>query len=295
MISLRSLPDTAQPTLVDLPEPTPGPGEVLVDVRAATINPADPFVLSGAAGEAFGLPSTVGLGYDVAGTVTAVGPDVEAWSVGDRVVGLHDDLAAPTRAQAHRVVLPASAVAAIADGIDDVAAATVPLNALTARQAIDLLGAAGGRTLLVTGAAGGVGGYAIALAVREGWQVLGLARESDRDFVASAGAELVTELPTATVDAVIDAAALQEDALVAIVDDGDLVGVLPPMPVAPQRGIRVQAVQVVADGDALADLMRMTAAGELPTRVARTYPLTEAVSAYQRFAEGGRGRVVLTT
>lgn len=294
MLSVRSLPGVDHPTLEDLPEPTPGPGEVLVEVRAATINPADPFVLSGVAGEAFGLPDSVGLGYDVAGTVAAVGPEVTQWSAGDRVVGLHDDLTAPTRGQADRAVLPASALAAIGDGIDDVAAATVPLNALTARQGLDLLGTPDGRTLLVTGAAGGVGGYAIALAAREGWKVLALARESDRDFVTGAGADLVTELPVGTVDAVLDAAALQEDALAAIVDGGDFVGVLPPVPVTSQRGIRVQAVLVVADGDALAGLMRLTATGVLPTRVTATYLLTEASAAYRRFAQGGRGRVVLT-
>lgn len=294
MISIRSLPATSHPVVDEVPEPRPGAGELLIAVRAATINPADPFVLSGAAGEAFGLPQRVGLGYDVAGTVSAVGDGVEGWAVGDRVAGLHDDLAAPTRAQAGRVVLPAGAVSPIPVGLDEIAAATVPLNALTARQALDLLGDPAGRTLFVTGAAGAVGGYVIALAAREGWTVLGLARAADRAFVTDAGAELVTDLPHRAVDAVVDAAALQEGALPAIVDGGDFVGVLPPLPVTPERGIDVRAVMVRADGTALTELLRLTASGDLPTRVAGTFPMTEAVAAYEQFARGGRGRWVLT-
>lgn len=294
MISVRSLPDSSVPVLEELPAPFAGPGQVVVDVRAATINPADPFVLSGRAGEAFGLPGSVGLGYDVAGSVAAVGEGVEGLRVGDRVAGLHDDLSAPSRGQATHVVLHADAVAAIPEGVDDIAAATVPLNSLTARQALDLLGEPADRRLLVTGAAGGVGGHAIALAVRDGWRVLGMARESDREFVTGAGAELVTELPHRGVDAVIDAAALQEGALPALVDGGQLVGVLPPLPVLSERGIGVQAVLVRSDGRALAELLRLTASGHLPPRVAGTYPLSEAHTAYERFAQGGRGRWVLT-
>ncbi|KRE37905.1 hypothetical protein ASG73_09840 [Janibacter sp. Soil728] len=294
MISVRSLPEHTMPVVEDQPEPTAGAGDVVIEMRAATINPADPFVLSGVAGEVFGLPDAVGLGYDVAGVVVAVGEGVERPRVGDRVAGLHDDLSAPSRGQAAMVALPASAVAVIPEGLGDVEAATVPLNALTARQALDLLGAPVGRSLLVTGAAGGVGGYAMALAVRDGWTVLGLARESDREFVAAAGAELVTELPHGTVDAVLDAAALQEAALPAVIDAGAFVGVLPPVPVVPERGVAVETVNVRADGGVLGELLSLTVSGDLPTRIAGSHPLAEAGVAYERFAEGGRGRWVLT-
>lgn len=294
MIALRSLADSDVPVLEEVCDPTAGPTEVLIEMRAATINQADPFVLSGDAARAFGLPGEVGLGYDVAGVVVEVGERVSGLAPGDRVAGLHDDLSAPTRAQAQRVVLPASAVASVPEGLGDVEAATVPLNALTARQALDLLGEPAGRRLLVTGAAGGVGGHAIALAVRDGWQVLGLAREADREFVTAAGAERVTALPHRAVDAVIDAAALQEGALPALVNGGRFVGVLPPLPVVPERGIEVQSVLVRSDGQALRELLSLTASGHLPPRVAGTRPLTDAGAAYARFQQGGRGRWVLT-
>ncbi|OYO13149.1 alcohol dehydrogenase catalytic domain-containing protein [Enemella evansiae] len=301
MHALSAVSGTTTPRLVELPDPTPGTGEVVIDVTAAGINPADAQVVAGPLREAFGLPAEVGLGWDVSGVVSAVGTDVDGFAVGDRVTGLHADLAAPARAQAARVVLPAAAVAPLPDGLDPVAAASIPLNALTAAQALDLLGPADGRSLLVTGAAGAVGGYAIALAAAAGWRVSGLARESDREFVTGitgtdgTPVDLVTELPERGFDAVLDAAALQEGALSAIVDGGAFVGVFPPAPVQPEREITVQAVSVTTDGARLAELLRRSASGELAVRVAASYPLGDAAEAYRRVGEGGlRGRVLLT-
>lgn len=300
MYALTSSAGSTTPQLVELPDPEPGPGQVVIDVTAATINPADAGVLEGSLRQAFGLPELVGLGWDVSGVITAVGDQVDGFAVGDRVAGLHADLTQPSRAQAERVLLPAAAVAALPEGLDPVAAASIPLNALTAAQALDLLGPAAGRSLLVTGAGGGVGGYAVALAAAAGWRVSGLARERDREFVTTITdtegrpVPLVTELPNRSVDAVLDAATLQEAALPAIVDGGAFVGVLPPVPVTPERGITVQAVMVAADGPRLAELLTRSATGELAVRVAGTVPLREAAAAYQRFGEpGGRGRLLL--
>ncbi|MGY4721420.1 NADP-dependent oxidoreductase [Naumannella huperziae] len=300
MYALSAVAGSAVPQLAEPPDPTPGVGEVAIDVTAAGINPADAQVLGGMLRDAFGLPNEVGLGWDVSGVISVIGPGVHGLSAGDRVVGLHADLSAPARAHADRVVLAADAVTALPEGLDPVGAASVPLNALTAAQALDLLGPAESRSLLVTGAAGGVGGYAIALAAAAGWQVSGLARESDRDFVAGitrgdgTPVELVTELREHGYDAVLDAAGLQERALPAVADGGAFVGVFPPAPVPGERGITVGTVSVSPDGPRLADLLRRSASGELAVRVAETFPLAEAAAAYQRFAEGGlRGRVLL--
>ena len=108
----------------------------------------------------------IGIGWDVAGWSTRWGPGY-AFAVGDRVVGLSDRLDMPVGAQAELVVLDASAVAR-APEVDPVAAATLPLNASTALQGLDLLGLTPGQTLLVTGAAGAVGGFAVELAAARG-------------------------------------------------------------------------------------------------------------------------------
>ncbi len=188
-------------------------------------------------------------------------------------------------------MLPADAVARIPDGLDLTDAASVPLNALTARQALDLFGPAEGRNLLVTGGAGAVGGHAIVLAAREGWRVTALARNSDADFVARAGADLVTELPGPSFDAVLDAAVLLESALAAVRDGGSFVGVAPGSPVAAERGITVHTVSVEPDSEAIAKLLGLAADGTLEIRVAGRVPLHDAAKAYDKVASGSqRGR-----
>lgn len=288
--------DRTIPTLKEVESEPLAADELRIQVRGAAVNPADNWVASAAIRSVFDLPESVGLGYDLAGTVVEVGSEVSGFAVGDLVAALHDDLSAPVRAQAELATVPAVAAALVPPGLGPVAAASVPLNALTASQAIDLLGSAEGRSLLITGAAGGVGGYAVALAARAGWQVTGLAREADRDFVRRAGASThIASLSEAeTHDAVLDAAALQETALAAVRDGGAFVGVLPPAPVTPERGIVVSAVAVRADGLRLAELLALSAEGVLEVRVAGEVPLVEAEAAYDKRAEGSqRGRLIL--
>ncbi len=296
MRALIARPGTPVPQLVEVADPTPGPGEVAIRTTAATVNPVDVNVASGAARELFGLVGDVGLGWDFSGTVVAVGADVATVRTGQRVAAVTTDLNQLTRAHAEVVVVPAPSVAAVPDGLDDAAAATVSLNALTAAQIVDLLGASDGRTLLVTGAAGAVGGYVLVLAADAGWQVTGLARETDRDFVTGTGARLVTELPERAYDAVADAGALQQDGIGAVVDSGVFVGVLPPLPVPSERGIEVKAVFVQPDGARLAGLLERSVTGELGVRVAQTVPFEDYQEAYDAVAvpHGRRGRVVLT-
>ncbi|MDT3441622.1 zinc-binding dehydrogenase [Pseudofrankia sp. BMG5.37] len=179
--------------------------------------------------------------------------------------------------------MPAATAARLPDGLDPVGAASLPLNASTAAQLVDRLGPAGA-----------VGGYAVALAAHAGWAVTGLARESDRDFVLSAGARaLVTRLPEPSFDAVVDGAVLHAAALGALRDGGTFVGVTSASPATPERGIEVAIVNVQPDGSQLADLFALAAAGVLELRVAGRVPLTEA-AAYGKVAGGGqRGRWLL--
>lgn len=267
---------------------------MLIDVVAAGVNPVDQFVASGLARQAFGLEGTVGLGWDVVGRVTEVGAEVTGIAIGDLVAGLDNRLAAPTRTHAEQAVLAAEAVAPVPDGLDPVMAASIPLNALTAAQALALLGEADGRTLLVTGAAGAVGGYAVALASAAGWRVTGLARAGDDAFVRAAGGQLITELRRGGYDAVLDPAVLGEAAVAAAVDGGHYVGVNPSAPLSSQRGVIVEAVNVAPDGVLLAELLERSRSGELEVRVAGIAGLEDAGTVYAKVAGGGqRGRWVL--
>ncbi|MER5751379.1 NADP-dependent oxidoreductase [Streptomyces sp. NPDC002088] len=272
--------------------PEPGARQVRIKVAAAALNPVDAGVRSGAFG---GAGKRIGLGWDVAGTVDATGV-ATAWSVGDEVVALDYGVVKALGTHAEYVVVDTGAVAKAPATVDAVHAATLPLNALTAAQALDLLGLTPERSLLVTGAAGAVGGYAVQLAAHRGISVTALARKDDEDLVRSLGAAHFTagEVEPASFDAVLDAAVLGGAALEWVRDGGVFAGVIPQAQPASVRGVRTGAVEVSADGARLAELVRLVDEGVLTLRVAGTYALDEAAKAHARLAEGGvRGRLVL--
>lgn len=295
MKTLVSQPNCNEPVLIEATVGELGDHDVLLDVAAAAVNPVDVGVVLGPMREIAGLDGEVGLGWDVSAIAAAVGARVTSVQVGDQVAGLDGDLTRSSRTHAEQVVLPDSAVAVLPEGLDLVDAASVPLNALTADQALAGLGAPAGRTLLVTGAGGAVGGYAVALASALGWSVVGHGRDRDEEFVRAAGAgDFVTGLPSAAVDAVFDAAGLQEGAIGAVRDGGRFQGVYPMAVVQSMRDIETSAVYVHADGSRLADLLRRSATGELAVRVAGRVPLGDAAVAYAKLAGGGqRGRWLL--
>lgn len=279
---------------VEVARPVPGPGEVLIKVVAAAINPVDVHVRSLL--RAFGLEhgQDVGLGWDVAGEIVASGPGVEL-AAGLRVAAVQSvgvDKSVGTLAE--YVVLPVEVVAEVPVELDMVAAATLPMNSLTAAQGLDLLGAGEDRTLLVTGAAGAVGGYALVLAQKLGFRVTGLARSSDREFVTSTGAIFTDALVEHEFDTVFDAASLGGPALRAIRDGGSYSGVQPGNGPAAERGITVQAVEVAGDGVRLAEFFQAAVAGELELRIAGTFDFDQAAEVADRLAQGGqRGRWLL--
>ncbi|MCH0563145.1 MULTISPECIES: NADP-dependent oxidoreductase [unclassified Streptomyces] len=286
-------PEAVEVVPVDVPEPDAR--QVRIKVAAATLNPVDAITREGVFG---GEGGQTGLGWDVAGTVEAVGADA-AWSVGDEVVALQPGMAKPVGTHAEYVVVDTDAVAAAPATADAVAASTLPLNALTAAQALDLLELTPGRSLLVTGAAGAVGGFAVQLAAHRGIEVTALARQDDEELVRSLGAAgfvAADSEPAAdgSYDAVLDAAVLGEAALARVRDGGAYAGVIPPARPASVRGVRTTAVQVGADGARLAELVRLVDEGVLTLRVAETFALDDAAKAHARLAEGGvRGRLVL--
>ncbi|MCD7444499.1 NADP-dependent oxidoreductase [Streptomyces lincolnensis] len=281
--------------VVETAVPEPGAGQVRIKVAASALNPVDAGVRQGVFG---GAGERLGLGWDIAGTVDAVGDEVEGpWGAGDAVVALAVGPVKALGAHAEYVVVDSGAVAAAPRTVDMVHAATLPLNALAAEQALELLELAPGQSLLVTGASGAVGGFAIQLAARRGVSVTGLARAWDEEFVRSLGAADFMSGGLGEgrrFDAVLDAAVLGEAALEGVRDGGVYVGAIPGAYPASVRGVRTTAIGVIADGERLAELVRLVDEGVLTLRVAETYALDEASKAHARLAEGGvRGRLVL--
>lgn len=291
MYALISRAGDPTPRLEELPAQPLGTDEIRVEVAAAGFTLFDAFVAGDHA--AIGLPDVIGLGFDFSGVVTEVGETVSGFAVGDRVAGLHGNPAAGARAHATEVVLPASAAAPVPDELTLEAAAAAPLNALTARQALDLLGPERG-SLLVTGAAGGVGLWALALAKADGWTVDALVRPGT-EHLATGADRAVTEIEPHAHDAVLDLAALNEPALAGVRDSGRYVSVKPGRAPAPERGIEVSTALNHPDGAVLADLLRFAADGSVPTRIAATRPLSKAAEAYQEAlaAPGSDGRWLL--
>jgi NADPH:quinone reductase-like Zn-dependent oxidoreductase len=290
---------------VAVPVPEPGPGQVRIRVTAAAVNPVDVATRAGWLTEAGVIPprEVLGLGWDVAGVVETGFGLGSGFRVGDAVIGLRDRIATPLGAYAEQIVLDVSAVAPAPEGFSPAEAATLPLNALTAAQALDLVETDG--TVLVTGAAGAVGGYAVALAHARGLRVVAVASGGDAALVRGFGAEFVARGPAlgdrvralvpGGVDAVLDTALLGLDALEAVRGGGEFVAFAAGAAPIPLRGVRVRNVWIRADGARLAELAKLAEKGVLPVRVAGVLPLSKAAEAHERLAAGGlRGRIVLT-
>jgi NADPH:quinone reductase-like Zn-dependent oxidoreductase len=274
----------------------PGPGEVRVEVAAAPVNPVD-LAVAGGVFHAMGLinqPEHTGLGWDFAGIVVATGPGVDL-PLGTRVAGLVGGFDRDFGTYAEQLAVPAADLAVVPDALDLVAASTVALNGLAGAQIVDLLGdaPADGNRLLVTGAAGAVGGYVASLAQDRGWRVTGLARAQDEEFVRGLGSDFTTHAEPGW-DAVADGAVLQERGLALVRDRGIFVGVQPSAEPTAERRVTVGTVVTHPDGRRLGDLLARTASGRLPARVHAVVPLDQAADAHRAVAEGGvRGRYVL--
>ncbi|MGW0358794.1 NADP-dependent oxidoreductase [Nocardia nova] len=296
-------PEALEVVRVAIPEP--GPRQVRIRVEAAAVNPVDIATRSGALIEA-GLMAPreiIGIGWDAAGIVDRVGPEVTTFAAGQRVVGLRDLLDRSLGAYAEYLVLDTDAVAPAPSGVDATEAATLPLNALTAHQALALLDLRAGDTLLVTGAAGAVGGFAVELGVRAGLRVVAQVADEDAAFVRGLGAEWtvsrasadlagkIRALVPAGVDGALDGAGLGVRATAAVRNGGAYAGVAGGQPPLPLRGMRIHQEWIRADGTALGEL----AALGLGLRVADVLPLERAAEAHERLSAGGlRGRLVLT-
>jgi NADPH:quinone reductase len=293
--------------IVERPVPEPGDGEVRIRVAAATVNPTDTVLRSGRHGAPDGLEPPYVPGMELAGTIDAACPG-SGFRAGDRVMAIVSPQTPRGGAQAELVVVPADSAALIPEGISLTAAATLPMNGLTARLALDLLALGPGETLAVTGAAGAVGGYTIQLAKMAGLHVVGDASPQDSGLVRDLGADVVVPrgpgvaaairraIPDG-VAALVDAAVMGQPVLAAVRDGGQ-VAVVRPYRGESERSISVILVWVgdyLHAADKLAGLASLAAAGQLTLRVARTLPAGRAAEAHRLLEAGGiRGRLVLT-
>jgi NADPH2:quinone reductase len=285
-------PDVLRPA--ERPDPEPGPGEVLVRIRATTVNPTDLSTRDGSRRRRMpDLEPPFVPGWDLAG---------EVLSTGARVVGMIPfvQIGGRVGAYAERAAVDPSWLAPLPEGVPFEEAATLPLNALTARRSLDLLGLAAGDTLLVTGASGGVGGFAVQLAVADGLRVIAVAGREDEDWVASLGTHEVLARDAdlgeiEPVDGVLDAVPLGPAASTAALRDGGMaVFTRPPDPPEPDRALRYETVLVKPDAGMLSGLAEQLAAGRLRTRVAHALPLEDAARGHELAEAGGlRGKVVL--
>ena len=287
--------------IAERPDPVAGPGQVLVRVRAANVNPTDVGVRDGSVVRRMpDVAPPVVPGWDLAGEVVALGEGVSGLAAGQRVVGmLYWPLTKGTiGAYSELVAIDADWVVPTPDALDDPTAATIPLNALTAEQALRIIDPAPGTTLLVTGASGGVGAFGAQLAVQRGLRVIAQAGHEDEDFVASLGVEEV--LPrdadlTAIdeVDNVLDAVPLGPVAATRMADGGTAVFTRGVQGEAP-AGRRFEVVLVKPDRAVLQRVVADVADGLLATRVSQILPLAEAGRGHELSEAGGnRGKILL--
>jgi NADPH:quinone reductase-like Zn-dependent oxidoreductase len=289
--------------VVDIPDPDPGPGQVLVRVKAAGINPGEAKIRQGLLHELWPATFPSGQGTDLAGVVAALGPDVTGVAVGDEVAGWVDTRSS----QAEYAIVEAANVVPKPASVPWEVAGAIQVAGFTAWAAVRAVSLAAGDTVVISGAAGGVGSIAVQLAKRAGATVLGLAGQSNHDWLKGHGVIPVAYGPDAA--GRIQAAA-PDGRVDALIDThgGDYVDVaVNELGVAPERVdtiVRFDAVAtygVKAEGNAagasaatLAELLGLVAAGDLAIAVAATYPLADVRKAFEHL-EGGhlRGKIVL--
>jgi NADPH:quinone reductase-like Zn-dependent oxidoreductase len=279
-------------------DPEPGPGEVTVAVRYAGINPGEIPIREGR----FGGRPPFGQGSDLAGDVVGIGAGVTRWRIGDEVIGLSDG----RNAQADYVVLPEDRVVAKPDALTWDVAGSLYVVSTTAAAAIAAVDPQPGETVVVAGAAGGVGILAAQLAKRAGARVIGTASEANHAALAELGIEPVAYgdgvqgrirlLAADGVDAFIDThGAGNIDLALDLGVDPSRIETIIDFAAAQARGTRADGMSTVADQPtAVAEIAGLLAAGELTLPIKARYPLDEVATAYDRLADRhGLGKIVL--
>ena len=291
--------------LEEIPRPEAGDGELLVRVAAAGINPVDwKTRRNGGLMKSRGIEPPVILGWDISGTVEAVGDGVDGFAVGDEVFGL-GKFPKALGGYGEYVAVPAGDVAIKPGNISHVEAASLPLAALTAHQAFELAGLAAGQLVLVQGAGGGVGSIAVQLAKARGARVAGTAGTGNQELLRDLGVDIPIDYSTSDfadvlsdVDVVLESQGgeVRQRSWGVLRPGGVMVSILGPLPQedAEAHGVRGVHMLVRPDGAQMAEIAELVAAGKLHAIVHEAFPFERAADAH-RLAESGHatGKLVL--
>ncbi len=288
----------------DAPRPTPLTNEVLIRVRAASVNPVDWKIRDGYGKEIFNHQMPLILGWDVAGTIEAVGPEVDKFKLGDPVYGYTSLLR--DGAYAEFAIAKQEEIALKPASLDFVEAAAVPVAALTAWQAMfDTANLEENQKVLIHAASGGVGSIAVQLAKAKGVYVIGTSSARNADFVRELGVDefidyQATQFETVVhdVDVVLDTIGgdTQVRSFGVLRKDGFLVSIVEPPSeeLAAQHGVRSKMVGVLPNGTQLREIAALIDSGKVKPFVETVLPLSEARQAHEMSKSGRtRGKIVL--
>jgi NADPH:quinone reductase-like Zn-dependent oxidoreductase len=287
----------------DVPRPSPGPGEVLVEVKAAGINPGEAMIRKGALHARWPATFPSGQGSDLAGVVAEAGTGVQTFTVGDEVLGFTHQRAS----QAEFVIVPANQLTAKPRAVSWEVAGALFVAGTTAYAAVRAVALTTGDTVAVSGAAGGVGSIAVQLAKRSGATVLGIAGPSNDAWLSghgvvpvNYGGDLAKRLRAAAANGSVDA-------FLDFFGGGYVELAVTELGVPPQRvdtiidfaavgkfGVKAAGNSDAADVGVLAELANLVAAGELDVPIAQVFPLAEVRQAYRTLEQRHtRGKIVL--
>jgi NADPH:quinone reductase-like Zn-dependent oxidoreductase len=286
--------------VVEVPRPVPGPGEVLVQVKAAGINPGEEKIRAGLLHSRWPATFPSGEGSDLAGIVAQTGPGVTGFSAGDEVIGWTDNRAS----HAEYVVAEAEHLTPKPAALPWDVAGALFVAGVTAFAAVRAVGLTTADTVVVSGAAGGVGSIAVQLARRTGATVIGLASEANHEWLRAHGV-----IPVAYGDGVAGRIRQTAAKVTAFIDTygADYVELALELGVEPARidtianfpaiekyGVKGDASAAGSSAAILAELAGLVAAGDLEVPIAATFPLDRVQDAYRLLEPGHiRGKIVL--
>jgi len=286
----------------DVPRPEPGPGQVLVAVRAAGINPSEAAIRAGRVREIFPATFPSGEGSDLAGVVEEVGAGVKGVAVGDEVIGYTDNRAS----HAEYVLVEASNLTPKPAEVPWEVAAALFVAGVTGVGTVRAVAPTAGEAVVIAGAGGGVGVFADQLAVRTGARVIALASERHHPWLRERGA-----VPIAYGDSVSKriTTAAEETPVTALIDlvgggyvelglelgiARDRIDTIVDYPAVAKYGVKSDGGAAAASAATLADLAEGIAAGDLVVPIQRTYPLDDVIAAYTELEAGHMaGKIVL--
>jgi NADPH:quinone reductase-like Zn-dependent oxidoreductase len=286
--------------VVEVPRPAPGPGEVLVQVKASGINPGEAKIRDGMLHARWPATFPSGEGTDLAGIVAETGPGVTGFAAGDEVIGWTDNRAS----HAEYVVAEAEHLTPKPAAVPwDVAGALFVAGA-TAFAAVRAVGLTAADTVVVSGAAGGVGSIAVQLARRTGATVIGVAGQANHEWLRAHGI-----IPVTYGDGVADRIRQAADQVTAFVDtygagyvelalelgvEPDRIDTIADFPAIEKYGVKGEASAAGSSAAVLAELAGLIAAGDLAVPIAATFPLDQVQDAYRLLEPGHiRGKIVL--